>query len=182
MLSYPDAAPPFHSPFSMTRFFPLLLPFVLLFGCAKAVPDGFPPLARCSVTVTDAGTPVAGCVIRILPEPRLDSVVVVGRTDQQGRATLRTSIGSSHRAGVPAGTLRMILIREPAMPHFKSEEEREAMTDRQGDAYMREVTARHAKLPRIVPPVLSSPNTTPLQRRVEPDQSLDWTVDLAEFR
>jgi hypothetical protein len=153
----------------------------LIIGCSKA-PDGFPNLVPCIVTVTDDGTPVEGVFVQIETVPRTDSLSVIALTDTQGNAVMRTQLGTFTKQGVPIGKLVMILTKVPEVPDFKSTEEREKMTYNQIMAYGAEIEARRAKIPPIIPPVLTEFQHSPLTMDTVSGNSIRWNVALEKYR
>jgi hypothetical protein len=153
----------------------------LITGCSN-VPDGFPDLVPCTVTITDHGTPVEGVFVQIETVPRTDSLSVVGKTDAQGNATIQTQWGTFAKPGVPVGKLVMVLTKVPEVPHFKSAEEREKMTLNQAKVYDAEIKARRAKLPPIIPPALTESRHSPLTMDTVSGKAIQWNVALEEYR
>jgi hypothetical protein len=153
----------------------------LITGCSNA-PDGFPEVVPCVVTVTDSGIPVEGAFVQIETVPRTDSLAVVAKTDTQGNAAVQTQLGTFAKPGVPVGKLVMVLKKVPDVPHFKSSEELEKMNANQAKAYGAELEARRAKLPPIIPPTLTDPQTSPLTMDAVSGNPIYWNVALEEYR
>jgi hypothetical protein len=158
-----------------------ILCFDLIVGCSD-IPDGFPDIVPCVVTVTDNGTPVEGVFVQIETVPRTDSLSVVTRTDAQGNAAIQTQLGTFTKPGVPVGKLVMVLKKGTEVPHFKSVEEQEKMTYNQAMAYNAELKVRQAKLPLIIPLALTDSQTSPLTMDAVAGNSIRWNVDLNEYR
>jgi hypothetical protein len=158
-----------------------MLCFGLIAGCSDN-PDGFPKVVPCVVTVTDNGTPVEDVFVQIATVPQTSSLSSVAKTDAHGNAAIQTQLGTFAKPGVPVGKLVMVLKKRPEVPDFKSAEEREKMTFDQAKAYSEEIEARRNKLPPIIPPTLTSSQTSPLTMDAVAGNSIRWNVALEEYR
>jgi hypothetical protein len=150
-------------------------------GCSK-VPDGFPQTIPCIVTITDHGKLVEGVFVQIDTIPSRNSLSVTAVTNAQGQAVIQTQLGTFAKPGVPVGKLVMILTKVPEVPDFKSTEELEKMTSEQVIAYRAEMNTRRAKVPLIIPPMLTDVQTSPLIQDVVVGKSIEWNVALEEFK
>ena len=159
----------------------LLLAFVTAFGCSQA-PDGFPTVVPCTVTVTDNGQPVSGASVLIDTVPTTPSLSVAAETDNQGKAAMFTFFGGHSAPGVPVGNLVLTIFKEPEVPDMKSTAEIDEMGYEKAQAYMVEIEAKRAKLPRIVPVELTNPKTSPLTIDAAAGKRIDWQVKLEDYR
>ena len=168
----------------MRTFIPsCLIILVTTFGCSKA-PDGFPKVVPCTVTVTDNGQPVSAASVVVDTVPATPSLSVAAQTNDQGKAEIVTFFGNHSAPGVPVGKLVLTIFKEPEVPDTRTPAEIAQMdTDaNKAMAYMAEMEAKRAKLPRIVPVELTDPRTSPLTMDAVSGKPVDWQVKLEEYR
>jgi hypothetical protein len=146
------------------NFFIFVLSFCYVFsGCGQhGKPNDFPKLYPCKITVTKDGSPVIDAVISLIPEKSVENITFVGSTDASGVAKMRSSQAVYIAEGVPEGIYKVLISKQPTLEHTKSESEREAMNPDELALYEDERQKKIAKLPKIVPPVLNTKDTTPL--------------------
>ena len=76
----------------------------------------------------------------------------------------------------------MTIFKEPEVPDVKSPAEIEQMGYDKAQAYMAEIEAKRAKLPRIVPVELTDPTTSSVTMDVVAGTPIDWRVKLEDYR
>ena len=164
-------------PFTLSLF----LAFVTAFGCSQA-PDGFPKVVPCTITVTDNGQPVSAASVMIDTVPATPSLSVAAETNDQGKAVMFTFLGDYSASGVPVGKLVLTIFKEPEVPDMKNSAELDQMSPEKVQAYLAEIEAKRAKLPRIVPVELTDPKTSPLTMDAAAGKKIDWQVKLEDYR
>ncbi|MDR1957447.1 MAG: hypothetical protein LBQ54_00085 [Planctomycetaceae bacterium] len=146
-------------------------------GCSRqSVPDGFPAkLVPVTITITKAGTPVAGASVSLLEEQPA-KYFILGNADATGMATPETSINAYSRLGVPPGKYRMTVsmrlistIEDPPME--ASDAERKAVQAKK-DKELVEWTKKNP-----VPPDWPDISKTPLQLTIS-DKGGDFKVEI----
>ncbi|MDR1959753.1 MAG: hypothetical protein LBQ54_12045 [Planctomycetaceae bacterium] len=164
------------------RFFVLLTCLLSLSfcGCSDS-PKGFPKVVPCQIIVLRGTTPVADVEVSLKPVTPVDSIVFFGKTDSTGVCQVRTTYASYSKPGVPEGTYKVILVKEPFVEHTKTEEERHAMTQPQLNEYTKQMKNRQAALPKMIPPKLTKTDTTPLKIDVAGKQT-GLSVNLEEYK
>lgn len=148
-------------------FFCLLISaIVVLAGCSRGRPTGFPNVRPCSISVTDGGSPIADVEVQLVPETSIASTIFSGTTDATGKAVISTVFAGHAENGVPEGSYTVVLKKDQPIPHTKSEEERVAMSYDQAMKYAKEMEIAQNKLPKIIP-VSMTQNNSPLKLTVE---------------
>jgi hypothetical protein len=167
----------------MSRIFKVLLFVTLLLnGCKSNIPDGFPVLVPCTVTITDDGKPLADVFVVIETVPPTANISSAEKTDAQGKAIMQTSQGNFSKEGVPVGKLVMTLVKTPVVDDWKSQEELKNMPMEESMAYSAEKASRSAALPPIIPQILTDSATSPLNKNAVVDSPINWNVNIAEFK
>lgn len=78
---------------------------VLSLGCqGEKRPEGMPELHPVTITLTQAGTPLADATVRLVPQDANNTWYSGGHTDEQGVAVIQTD---RKYAGVPAGSYKV---------------------------------------------------------------------------
>jgi hypothetical protein len=157
----------------------LLLPLIL--GCQEKVPDGFPNVVPLTVFVTDGGKPLEDVFVVLETVTPIQNISVTAKTDEQGKAVMRTSQGNYSRAGVPSGKVVMTLFKTPVVDDWKTAEEQSGMTMEESMAYSHEKAERSAKLPLIIPKILNDAKTSPLTKELTAQQN-EWKINVEEFK
>lgn len=170
-----------NKPIAVILFCVCISPLLCFCACNRA-PDGFPKVVPCTITLTNKGKPVDGAFIQVDTVPPTSSLSITAKTDANGQATLQTYLGTYGQPGIPVGSVVLFIQKDPLAEDFKSEEERAAMSYDEGMKYSREMAARSAKLPRIVPVNLTKPATSPLKRDVVAGKPINWEVKLEDYR
>ena len=167
----------------LLRFFCAFGFLVVLFsGCGQAIPEGFPKTTPCTIIVTDNGQPLEGVSVMISTEPPMSSLSIAAKTDDAGKAVLQTFQGSYSTTGIPVGNVVLTLVKRAVVEETKTQEQVEAMSPRELEQYQRERDANTAKLPKVIPDILSNPATSPLKKEIIVNQATEWVVDIAEYR
>ena len=150
--------------------------------CGPAIPVGFPKTTPCTVVVTDHGQPLEGVSVMISMEPPMNSLSIAAKTDDAGKAVLRTFQGSHSAPGIPVGNVVMTLVKRAVVEETKTQEQIEAMSPGEQEKYQRERDAKAAKLPKMIPDILTHPTTSPLKKEIVANQELEWVVDIADYQ
>jgi hypothetical protein len=167
----------------MSRIFTaLLFAAFLLNGCKSNIPDGFPAVVPCTVTITDGGKPLADVFVIIETIPPTANISSAAKTDAQGRAVMQTSQGIFSKEGIPVGKIVMTLAKTPVVDDWKSPDELSKMTMEESREYSNEKAERSAKLPPIIPKILTDSQTSPLTKDVATNTPINWNVYIAEFK
>ena len=165
---------------SLTLLSVVVLSIVATIGCSGK-PKGFPSVKPCVVTVTDGTNPVEGVEVALIPAQVMNGVIIGGKTDAQGVCAVRTTFAGFSATGAPTGEFTVTLKKTPEiddMPDL-SPEKAESMERSEIDKYYSERDAKIAGMPKIVPPDLTSMQTSPIKANVPSDASL--TVDLSRY-
>ena len=159
------------------------LTLTLSTGCGQKMPDGFPAVYPCTVTVTDAGKPVDNVTVTLAP---LDGAVsgsftTSGTTDGSGVATLSTVWGTFAKAGAPLGSSKVVLIKQFDLVNTKTPEELSMLNATDLQNYVKECEAERDKLGKAVPEVFRNVTSTPLEITVS-ESGGELKVDVAEYK
>lgn len=164
--------------------------FVLLFGslivlisavsCSNS-PKDYPKVYPCTITVTKEGTPISGCELTLIPSTGGSQLAIGAVTDSKGVASFQTALGKYAQTGVPDGTWKVLVKKPLIIEDTKSKEELAAMTKSQRDKYLYDLKIKANKNPQIVPYLLGSSATTPIEIQMA-GQKTDLTIDVAEYK
>jgi hypothetical protein len=157
---------------------------LLLSGCGSGIPDGFPKkLLSCRIVVMDGDVPVQEATVSLLPEDEQEKFSMVGITNDQGVADIRTTQAGYYRNGVPQGTYQVIIIgsEPPDLEHTLSLEERANLPPDESDAYEFARQKRIGARPLAVPREFNKMDTTPLTWAVDQKGS-ELAVNVAEYK
>lgn len=144
---------------------PASMILLLFVGCSGA-PSGFPKVLPCSVTVLDGTTPIADVEVTLQSETAQKGLVFFGKTDASGVCKVGTTFQNYYKKGVPEGSYKVILIKEPYVEDTIPREEQLEMSRGALDAYRKSMQAKRDALPRIIPVSMTSASTTPLEMSV----------------
>lgn len=149
-------------------------------GCSGK-PAGFPKVSSCAITVTDGGAPIDGVEIALIPAEVMSGVIVGGTTDANGVCVVNTVFANYSAPGAPQGEFSVTLKKLPEvdMPELTPEQMGE-MSRGDIDKYHKERDAKIAAAPKIVPPALTSFQTSPIKVNLPGDAAV--TVDLAQYK
>ena len=165
----------------LSAFAVLLLSVSLVAGCSGK-PSGFPKVKPCEITVTDGGTAVEGVEVNLIPTAVMSGTIIGGTTDAMGKCVVQTTFANFAAPGAPEGEFSVVLKKTPKiddMPDLTNEQM--ANMDRtEIDKYYAERDAKIAKEPKIVPPALTSMQTTPIKANIPADATI--TVDLSQYK
>ncbi len=158
----------------------VLLSTAVLTGCSGK-PKGFPSVKPCVITVTDGTNPVEGVEVALIPAQVMSGTIIGGKTDAQGVCAVRTTFAGHSAAGAPTGEFTVTLKKTPEVPDMPelTPEKAESMERSEIDQYYKERDAKIAALPKIVPPDLTSFQTSPIKANIPSDAEL--TVDLSKY-
>ncbi len=170
--------------FSILKQFALVsiaLVAVAAVGCSGK-PSGFPSVSSCSITVTDGGSPIEGVEIALVPSEVMSGVVVGGKTDATGVCAVTTTFANFTAPGAPKGEFTVQLKKQPVledMPELTPAEMTD-MSRSEIDKYYKERDAKLKAAPQIIPPQLTSFQSSPLKVNVPTDSAV--TFDVAEYK
>ena len=142
----------------------------LTIGCDGGRPEGFPKkLFTCQVVVMDGDVPLKEASVSLVPESESQKFSMIGITDENGVANIRTAQAGYYGKGAPQGTYKILIIgsEPPDLEHTLNIEERANLTPDQLDAYEYARQRRIGVRPLAVPREFNKIDTTPLT----------WTVD-----
>lgn len=130
-------------------------------------PAGFPKVVHCQVVVTDGGSPLEGVTVGLLPDNPTGSLVLSGKTDALGIATVRSMLGSYSKDGAPEGSYTVTLSKVASvdLPTVSSQEEYDRLTPEQR-ANMEKEQLKAIEAARIVPEHLGN-SQSPLKLQVD---------------
>ena len=154
---------------------------VLVVACSGSTPKGFPKVAPCTITVLDGTTPIDDVEVTLSPETESSGTIFYGKTDTSGVCKVGTSFASHYKSGVPEGTYKVILVKEPFVEHTKTREEQNEMSRPELDAYRAQMKAKRDALPRIIPVPLTTAVKTPLTVSVQ-GKTTGLTVNVEEHK
>jgi len=135
------------------------LPLILQIGCTGGTPKGFPKVVPCDITVLDGTTPIADVEIVLQATAASEGLVFFGKTDGSGVCKVGTSFANHYKEGVPEGSYKIILTKEPFVEDTKTREEQNEMSRTDLDAYKAQMQAKRDALPKIIPDALTTANT-----------------------
>ena len=156
------------------------LSFVIFSGCSRT-PKGFPKVFPCRITVVDGTTPIADVEVSLLATTPSDGMVFFGKTDVSGVCKVGTTHVNCHKKGVPEGSYKVVLVKEPFVEDTKTREEQNAMSRDELDAYRKQMQDKRNVLPRIIPDLMTSNEKTPLTLDVN-GKGVEMTVNVAEHQ
>ena len=147
-------------------------------GCSGK-PQGFPRVKPCEITVTNGGEPVEGVDVALIPETPISGVIVGGMTDASGKCVVHTTFANYKAPGSPEGEFTVVLRKDPtpSTPELTIDQLTEmsrSEIDEYNDARRAEIDA----MPKIIPPDMTSMQTSPIKVNVPSDAKK--AVDLAQ--
>ena len=149
------------------------------FGCSGK-PSGFPKVKPCEIVVTNGSEPIADVEVALIPETPMSGVIVGGTTDAQGKCVVRTTFANFAAPGVPEGSFTVTLRKDPtpSTPEL-TVAEMENMSRGDIDKYNRERDAEIQSMPKIIPPDLTSVQTSPVKVNAPNDSSV--SIDVSKY-
>jgi hypothetical protein len=150
-------------------------------GCSNSErPSDFPALVPFSVTVLNNDKPEQNVSITFT-STIAQAFSPSGSTDSSGKAVIYTLQGNYMQKGIPLGDYIVIFDKPPKVEGTKTPEELANMEVAELEAYTEDLVAKEAKLPRIVPPILTSPDTSPVKISIG-ESVKELSIDLAEYK
>lgn len=158
----------------------LMLAVATFVGCSGK-PSGFPSVKPCTITVTDGANPIEGVEVALIPTQTMSGVIVGGKTDVTGVCVVNTTFANFAAPGCPAGEFTVTLKKTPEVekPELTAAQCAE-MSRSEIDKYYKERDAQIAAAPKIVPPALTSMQTSPVKANLPNDSAI--TVDLSQYK
>ncbi|MDR1963296.1 MAG: Ig-like domain-containing protein [Planctomycetaceae bacterium] len=164
--------------------FLLLSGLLICTGCSNVkVPDYLKNLCPVTITVTDGGLPMDGVAVILSSKGSQGAFACTGVTDAKGIAQIYSSCNSYTGKGTPAGTYSVVLIKTVDLPV-------DLVTVEEIDMKLSasEQTAKHAKQEafleknRLIPKILESSETSPVDLTVTGKTGIILTVDIAQYK
>ena len=157
-----------------------LLATVVLSGCSGK-PSGFPKVSPCEITVTKGAEPIEGVEIALIPDTPISGVIAGGVTDAMGKCVVQTTYANFQAPGAPEGAFTVTLRKDPtpSKPELTSEE-MEKMERSDIDKYNKERAAEIRSLPQIIPPNLTSMQTSKVKANIPGDSAI--SVDVSQYK
>ena len=153
---------------------------LLVAGCGQKKPEGFPDIYPATVTVQNAGAPIADATVLFAGGPS-GSWSVAGVTNTRGVAVITTSQGAWQSKGAPAGDYKVYITKVPDIQQAPLPEELQ-----NDSAALEKHSAEYLKLlndaPKIIPESLTNPAKTPLTLRVSAGGTAELTVDVSKHQ
>ncbi|MDO5552532.1 MAG: Ig-like domain-containing protein [Planctomycetia bacterium] len=154
--------------------------FAIFFGCSQA-PEGVPRRFATTVTVTDAGQPIEDALVLFCPRNNEGILIISGKSNSNGVATITTSRGSWIGKGAPEGEYIVTVTKEVEIPEWKTPAEIAQMTPPEAEKYNREKTEKRNALPRIIPQPLTSTETSPCSLTVTSGSNM-MEIDVSQYK
>ncbi|MCL2118426.1 MAG: hypothetical protein FWH27_08385 [Planctomycetaceae bacterium] len=154
---------------------------VLFSGCPGGTPKGFPKVIPCKITVLDGTTPIADVEVSLYATSPASGMVFYGKTDASGLCKVGTSFANFFKEGVPEGSYKVVLVKEPFVEDTKTREEQNEMPRPELDAYRKQMQDKRDALPKIIPVALTTNAKTTLTLNVS-GKVAELTVNVAEHK
>ena len=152
-------------------------------GCSDGKPADFPAVSPLTITVTDAGAPVADAIVTLYPQgAKLGSCGIGGVTDAQGVVEVMTSMSGYQGSGCPEGKFKITVVKEPIYPSQLPQDQVNQMTPEESSAYAKKLDDERATTPRPIPNTLESLGKTPLLIDVKSGEENKLDVNIAEYK
>ncbi len=157
----------------------ILCSLVATLGCSGK-PSGFPKVSPCTITVVNGSTPIEGVEVALIPDTPIAGVIAGGTTDSQGVCVVKTTFANFSAPGAPAGNFTVTLRKDPtpSKPEL-SAEEMSSMDRTDVDKYNKEREDEIKKMPKIIPPSLTSFQTS--QVKLSTPNASELTVDISQY-
>ena len=148
-------------------------------GCSGK-PSGFPSVKPCKIVVTNGSEPIADVDVALIPAQPISGTIIGGKTDAQGVCVVQTTFANFAAKGSPQGEFTVTLRKDPTpeTPALTVEQMGE-MSRGDIDKYNKERDAEIASMPKIIPPPLTSMQTSPVKVNVPSDA--EKTIDVSQF-
>jgi hypothetical protein len=157
---------------------------LVMIGCShQHKPSDFPNLYSYTFTVLFQGQPVEKAQVMFLPEQSGQGWAVGGKTNNRGIAEIYTHQGSYMKSGIPAGTFKVTIFKDPEELEqlAKSKEEMDKMTPEEDAQYNARINEVLKTAKTIVPAILSNRAKTPLKIIVSETENT-FTVNLEQYQ
>ena len=159
--------------------------FLLIYGgCSNTkVPEELRNLYPASVTVLDGDRPVTGILVTLSAKGSQGAFACNGVANDNGVALIRSSRSSYTGKGAPTGTYAVVLSETIELPPELEPQESDqnlpmaaqVAKDRKVEAFLR--TAK-----RLVPVILTTARTSPIEITVAKGQNATVEIDVAKHR
>jgi hypothetical protein len=151
-----------------------------LFGCSKKN-QNFPKVYPCQIVVHNKEQPEKDVRITLYPSFASGSLLMFGKTDTAGRAIISTSLNNFVRSGVPKGEYTVVLEKILELKESLSQEEIEKMLPIQRMEYRDKQNQKRFALPKIIPDILGTAETSPVKFEVKDETGVSINVNLADY-
>ena len=157
----------------------ILCSLVATFGCSGK-PSGFPKVSPCTITVMDGSTPIEGVEIALIPDTPISGVIAGGTTDATGVCVVNTTYANFQAPGAPEGSFTVTLRKDPipTKPELTAED-MSNMERSEVDKYNKERQNEINSMPKIIPPSLTSMQTSKVKVTIPSDSAI--TVDVTQY-
>jgi len=151
-------------------------------GCQNSnAPKDFPKTFPVKVVVKDGDIPLDNATILLYAQNITGSWASSGITNAKGVADLVTNQGSYMAKGVPAGSYKVVLNKPQKAPSELPAEEVGLMSYDEQIAYSRKISEELARIPALIPRVLTYPKETPLTLEVT-ESGGELIIDLSKYK
>jgi len=150
-----------------------------LSGCGPGVPEGFPKIVPCEITVVKDGAPLPQTTVILASQEGPKDWFASGETDASGVTKISTSINSYSKSGAPEGTYKVTLNQIPQVKHEKSQQELFDMPAAEKAAYQAKMN-QLIKDSRSFPLEFESYVTTPITLEITKAES-KYVIDVSKW-
>jgi len=144
----------------------MLAPLFVVLGCAEPLPEGLPELHPVTLEFTQAGAPLAGASVQLVPVDTSNTWVSGGGTDSSGKVSVQTH---GKYDGAPAGKYKVCVTK------METEGEAGGLDPANPNA-----AASTQKVFTLVDPQYTVQNTTPLEIEITGSGDSFEPFDLGE--
>ena len=157
----------------------ILCSLVATLGCSGK-PSGFPKVSPCTITVMDGSTPIEGVEIALIPDTPISGVIAGGTTDATGVCIVNTTFANFQAPGAPEGSFTVTLRKDPipTKPELTAED-MSNMERSEVDKYNKARQDEINSMPKIIPPSLTSMQTSKVKLSIPNDSAI--TVDVTQY-
>ncbi len=127
----------------MERALAVLFAALVVVGCGRSAKFDAPKLYPIEITVANAGTPIEGATVSLIPDESGNKSFSVGATtDAAGLAKIRTTRASFMKDGAPAGSYKVVVVKPVEIKYDKTPDEIDEMAPDEKVKYQREIDAK----------------------------------------
>ncbi|MDO5552948.1 MAG: hypothetical protein Q4G68_04230 [Planctomycetia bacterium] len=163
----------------------LVLFILAVSGCKSELEKSMPRLYPCAIEIVNKGTPVADVNVVLMGDESVQQLSMGGVTDAEGVARINTMRGSFIGKGVPQGEYKITLNKKIEITGTKTSIELADMSTAERKKYQEDMKAsvnRMEEEKRLIPVIVQSGQTTPLEVSVTPGGGELLNIDLSEIK